>query len=167
MLFLIYSGARFSVEGAQASKHQDIISKVAKPSHDRKGDQYAHCSSKSPLFESHSVPCGCLATPLQHNILRINRVKRDRCLLTTTSQGCSPITNAFSQHCSNKSRGFITSWIQNQNNMKSKHETRNSVKRGWGLRVMWTARFMGYFTHSANRQVRFNLVSQIRVIVNP
>lgn len=51
--------------------------------------------------------------------------------------------------------------------MKSKHETRNSVKRGWGLRVMWTARFMGYFTHSANRQVRFNLVSQIRVIVNP
>lgn len=29
MLFLIYSGARFSVEGAQASKHQDIISNVS------------------------------------------------------------------------------------------------------------------------------------------
>lgn len=49
---------------------------------------------KSPLFESHSFPCGCLATPLQHNIVRINRVKRDRCLLKTTSQGCSPIMAA-------------------------------------------------------------------------
>lgn len=46
---------------------------------------------KSPLFESHSFPCGCLATPFQHNIVRITRAKRDRCLLKTTSQGCFPI----------------------------------------------------------------------------
>ncbi len=91
----------------------------AKPHITGKGDRwYAHCSSKSPLFQSHSVPCGCLATPLQHNILWINRVKRDRCLLKTTSQGCSPIINAFSRRCSNKSLWFITTWLQNTNNKK-------------------------------------------------
>lgn len=58
---------------------------------------------KSPLFEYRSFPCGCLATLLQHNIVRINRVKRDRCLLKTTSQGYAPIINACSQHSSNKS----------------------------------------------------------------
>lgn len=61
---------------------------------------------KSPLFESHSVPCGCLATPLQHNILWINRVKRDHCLLRTTSQGCAPIILSALQH------RCVTAWLQ-------------------------------------------------------
>ena len=84
--------------------HYNILCNLSSTSsHHRETDQWcARYSSKSPLFESHSVPCGCLATPLQHNILWINRVKRDRCLLKTTSQGCSPIINAFSRHCSNK-----------------------------------------------------------------
>lgn len=63
-----------------------------------------------PLFESHSFPCGCLATPLQHNILWISGVKRDRCLLKPTSQGCSPVIHAFFWRCCDASLGCNTVW---------------------------------------------------------
>lgn len=63
---------------------------------------------KSPLIESHSFPCGCLATPLQHNIVRINRVKawllppqNHKPRVLSHHGGCS-------QHRSNKCLRFNT-----------------------------------------------------------
>lgn len=101
-----------------------------------------------PLFESHSFPCGCLATPLQHNILWINRVKRDRCLLKTTSQGCSPVIDAFSRRCGDASFGFITVWssentcharTHTQTHARTQRHTTNKLKSKQGRFItVWT-----------------------------
>lgn len=92
-------------------------------------------SCKSPLFESHSFPCGCLATPLQHNIVRINRVKHDRCLLKTTSQGCSPIMEAALSTAAIRASDLIQlSW-------KSTQKTSCKVNSRWWL--MYSMRLEG------------------------